>query len=93
MRTYEVQLLSEASKLGYPMGIYEGYSEAEFKWHDPWGLWELEDGKPIRLIGTDGGEPEDQLLVRDWRWVQEELQKAYNEGFVAGYKCSCDERL
>ena len=43
-----------------------------------------EDGFGFRVVdretgeevGRDGGEPEDQLLVRDWRWVPEALNKA-----------------
>lgn len=30
--------------------------------------------------GWDGGEPEDQLLVRDWQWVPGALQAAYDAG-------------
>lgn len=33
-----------------------------------------------RILGCDGGEPEDQTLVRDWAWVAGALQDAYNEG-------------
>ena len=29
--------------------------------------------KPFRILGTDGGEVEDQTLSRDWRWVVKEL--------------------
>ncbi len=35
--------------------------------------WQLialdEDGKRVCVLGEDGGEPEDQTLVRDWDWV------------------------
>ena len=31
-------------------------------------------------IGEDGGEPEDQLLVRDWQWVVEALNAVDAEG-------------
>jgi len=31
------------------------------------------DGKALRIVGSDGGEPEDQLLVRDWEWVCHEM--------------------
>lgn len=33
----------------------------------------LIDTETGRVVGSDGGEPEDQLLVRDWSWVVEEL--------------------
>jgi len=35
----------------------------------------LENG--YRLLGSDGGEPEDQVLYRDWKWVVPELNKAF----------------
>jgi len=41
-----------------------------------WTLYEQgASGKLIRAIGSDGGEPEDQLLVRDWSWVVEALNE------------------
>lgn len=40
-----------------------------------WCLYETDGEKPIRLIAEDGGEPEDQCLVRDWDWVPTELNK------------------
>lgn len=43
----------------------------------------LPDGSK-RIIGEDGGEPEDQLLVRDWKWVAEALNEAYEQGFQDG---------
>lgn len=33
-----------------------------------------------RIIGSDGGEPEDQTLVRGWAWVTGALHDAYNAG-------------
>lgn len=38
-----------------------------------WSLVETDGEKPIRFIGADGGEPEDQTLVRDWNWVATEM--------------------
>ena len=35
------------------------------------------------LVGHDGGEPEDQLLCRDWRWVVPALNEAYERGRAA----------
>lgn len=32
------------------------------------------------VIGSDGGEPEDQTLSRDWCWVVEALNRAYESG-------------
>ena len=38
-------------------------------------LYETDGKKPIRLVGEDGGEPEDQTLGRDWKWVPAEMNK------------------
>ena len=38
-----------------------------------------EDGTPIEILGCDGGEPEDQFLVRDWKWVAHMAAKYENE--------------
>lgn len=32
------------------------------------------------VVGSDGGEPEDQTLVRDWAWVVGALNEAYQCG-------------
>lgn len=45
-----------------------------------WCIYRFEDGVPIELIGQDGGSPEDQILVRDWKWVAPALQAAYELG-------------
>lgn len=37
------------------------------------------DGTFQRFVATEGGEPEDQILCRDWAWVVPELNKALNE--------------
>ena len=47
-----------------------------------WALCEVLNGKIIRMVGIDGGEPEDQTLVRDWQWVVNEmnqLRRLYDE--------------
>ena len=36
----------------------------------------------LDVIGEDGGEPEDQLLVRDWKWVAPAMCAAFDEGFA-----------
>jgi hypothetical protein len=40
----------------------------------------LERSEPPALVGSDGGEPEDQLLVRGWRWVAPALNRAHLAG-------------
>lgn len=69
MRHYKVVFLEDIIKEKYPR--YQ-----DFDSDNPcWALYEFEDDKPLRLVGSDEGEPEDRLLVRDWSWVPEELNK------------------
>lgn len=49
-----------------------------------WGVIDTADG---RLVGIDGGEPEDQLLCRDWKWVVVELN------LLAATLAARDERV
>lgn len=42
-------------------------------------LVEVDDrGYVLRILGCDGGEPEDQTLLRDWKWVVVELNALAN---------------
>lgn len=49
------------------------YNENE----DCYEVWRCEDHKRVELIGSDGGEPEDASLMRDYSWVASALQEAY----------------
>lgn len=42
-------------------------------------MYELFDNEEQRVLGRDGGEPEDQLLCRDWNWVAKEMNKLAND--------------
>lgn len=45
-----------------------------------------------KVLGSDGGEPEDQTLYRNWAWVPEALQEAYDRGVQYGKEhggCCC----
>lgn len=49
-------------------------------WRDcRYAIVEFDGEKPVRLVDWDGGEPEDQILTRDWRWVAEEMNKLASE--------------
>jgi hypothetical protein len=37
-----------------------------------------------KMLGSDGGEPEDQKLTRDGSWVPEALRTAYATGYAMG---------
>ncbi|GAF86353.1 unnamed protein product [marine sediment metagenome] len=49
--------------------------------YDCWVIVDTETGDSV---GEDGGEPEDQLLVRDWSWVAPALNAASERGRLRG---------
>lgn len=51
----------------------EAYDE---EWRSGFRLIDTQTGEEV---GRDGGEPEDQSLVRDWAWVPERLNAAESE--------------
>lgn len=58
-----------------------------------WALNEIDDtGNVVREVNRDGGEPEDQLLVRDWKWVPEEMNKLAARAEAAERKAETYER-
>lgn len=50
-------------------------------WIDPFScLVEYDtNGKIIRVVNSDGGEPEDQTFGRNWAWVVDEMNKLDEE--------------
>lgn len=42
------------------------------------------NGGVLTLVGYDGGEPEDQLLCRDFKWVLPALNAAWEAGYKQG---------
>jgi hypothetical protein len=56
-------------------------------------LVRCEDGKPVEILGEDGGEPEDQSFRRDWAWVPQALQDAYDLGYGHGYLKGLNESV
>lgn len=60
---YFVMSSDEATKAGYVSDVPD-YS---------WSLLRRNEDGSVTFIGCDGGEPEDQLLVRDWSWVCDAL--------------------
>ncbi len=61
---------------------FSWFHDLEFKT----GVFECVNNVPTFLIGTDGGEPEDQTLYRDWEWVIDALNTAYDEGYNTGWE-------
>ena len=59
------------------------WSDVYDDWNPYWvGVWMFVDGVATKLIGSDGGEPEDQTMGRDWSWVVPALNEAYRLGVV-----------
>lgn len=61
-----------------PWECWEELDDSDGYWS--YGVWRFEDYRPVEFIGADGGEPEDQTLVRDWSWVAPALKAAYDRG-------------
>ncbi len=73
---YQMLSFEEAMKLGFK-------DEDLTEWYDHEymnGVFLMEDDVPVKLLGSDGGEPEDQKLYRDWAWVTPALNEAYEAG-------------
>jgi hypothetical protein len=70
MSRYRIISSDAARERGYPDAPEEGWRG------ECWCLYRFDaTGNAVELIGTDGGEPEDQVLVRDWAWVAEALNR------------------
>jgi hypothetical protein len=60
---------------------YPGYEDYD-GWRDDYELswlqaiYECDGGVPVRLVATDGGEPEDNSFNRDGAWIVRELNRA-----------------
>jgi len=83
---YKVYLLEDMMELGFPAP--EGAPDYDWAMqHDPYGnhLIETINGNYSKYIGSDGQEPEDNTLTRDYRWVADALNQAYREGYDSGY--------
>jgi hypothetical protein len=80
---YEAISFEEAAKRGYPhpwgddWGDESDYDDYDYR-H---GIWLIVDGEAMKCLGTDGGEPEDQTMNRDWSWIAPALNEAYNMGY------------
>lgn len=66
------------------------------------GNYCIYDTKHNVIVGEDGGEPEDQLLVRDWVWVCDSLNalcseidsegaKQFSRGYMAAVEMAIGE--
>lgn len=59
--------------------VHEGDEEDEYG-----DCFLLIDTRTGNVLGWDGGEPEDQLLVRDWKWVPNLLDEVERSAHAAG---------
>lgn len=46
-------------------------------------MYAVIDGEEY-LLGSDGGEPEDNYFCRDWDWIEAALLQAYQKGLEDG---------
>jgi hypothetical protein len=76
--TYEIIGMREAKDRGLPFADFEWTRNDDLFWW--FGVWRCENGVPVECVGYDGGEPEDQVLIRDWKWVPLALKAAYDLG-------------
>ena len=53
--------------------VHESDLPEKLRQEVPANCWVLLEGD--RIVGHDGGEPEDKILVRDLSWVLEELRR------------------
>jgi hypothetical protein len=84
--TYQIMTASEARAAGANMRAVDPHgllSPNDYD-DDPYGVFLLKNGMPIKLIGTDGGEPEDQTLARNLSWIDGALDQAYALGLAHG---------
>jgi hypothetical protein len=65
------------------IGDYEDYATH--------GIWRFEDGVPVKCLGTDGGEPEDNSFVRDGAWIAPALDDAFLLGCKYGYEVAMQD--
>lgn len=81
--TYEVIDMVAAIGMGAPDTEWRSVDDDYDYWDYVKGIWRCEDGVPVEFIGDDGGEPEDQTLGRDWKWVAPALAAAHERGKTA----------
>lgn len=74
MKRFVTVTVDNAIRNGYPgappieeLDHWDGYGHSY--------LYETDGTRPTRLVGRDGGEPEDNLFIRDWSWVETELNR------------------
>lgn len=88
---YKTMSAESAKEAGFPLPKYEESWEDLLdgkSWHPAphYVVQTMDDGTFVAYIGSDGGEPEDQTLYRNWYWVAEALQAAYEAGHSDGQK-------
>lgn len=81
--------LVEYRQIALGDALYDSLPGCEDYWEDGQGsgIWRFENDVAVEFIGHDGGEPEDQTLDRDFRWVNLAIIKAY----ALGYKHSAQD--
>lgn len=91
MARYIQKNLAEARDEGFPPPYWfgdQGWDVLDHDYNDYnyyTGIWFIQDNGALDFIACDGGEPEDQTLDRDFAWVLDALNAAFENGFEFGY--------
>lgn len=87
MITYGVVTLEYAVKAKLP--DWEEFANEDgnvISWHEyDNAIYMFDNGVAVKLLATDGGEPEDNSFVRDGSWIAGALTEAYAKGFEDGH--------
>lgn len=83
---YKTMTINEAIKQRVPGADEWSDWRADYELDLMSCIVEYENQTPLRIVGTDGGEPEDNSLIRDWSWVAGELNQSYHKGYTDGVR-------
>jgi hypothetical protein len=72
---YQILTINQAAKEGLVRD-----AEATFNWNTFSCVVLRKTDGTSEIVGWDGGEPEDQLLIRNWKWVEGALNRAFELG-------------
>ena len=74
----------EVSVLGYDNLTEEEREEHWIEQYDGRSLLRVTHNGEVIRAQTDGGEPEDNRFYRDWSWVADAIEEAYQRGLEDG---------
>ena len=82
---YVVKCAEELEEMGAPPPWDEAWGDEldylEYFGYASYVVKVTDQGDFVGYVGSDGGEPEDQTLRRNWSWVVEALNEAFENGY------------